>query len=72
MEVNVLKKGAKGAQVKAMQTLLIGYGFSCGSKGTDGDFGSSTDSALRKYQAAVGLNPDGSCGPKTWAKLLGV
>ena len=72
VEVNVLKKGAKGAQVKAMQMLLIGYGFSCGSKGTDGSFGSSTDSALRKYQTAVGLISDGSCGPETWAKLLGV
>lgn len=72
VEVNVLKKGAKGAQVKAMQTLLIGYGFSCGSKGSDGDFGSNTEKALKDYQKNAGLTPDGSCGPKTWAKLLGV
>lgn len=72
VELKVLKKGAKGNEVKAMQTLLIGYGFSCGSSGADGDFGSNTDKAVRAYQKAKGLSVDGSCGPKTWAKLLGV
>lgn len=72
VEVTVLKKGAKGAQVKAMQLLLIGYGYSCGSCGADGSCGAATDLALRAYQKAAGLTPDGSCGPKTWKKLLGV
>lgn len=72
VEVSVLKKGSKGNEVKAMQTLLIGYGFSCGSSGADRDFGSNTDKALRAYQKANGLEVDGCCGPMTWAKLLGV
>ncbi len=72
VDVKVLKKGAKGDAVKAMQTLLIGYGFSCGSSGVDGSFGGATDKALKNYQKAKGLEVDGSCGPKTWAKLLGV
>ena len=72
VEIKVLKKGAKGNTVKAMQTLLIGYGFSCGSSGADGSFGGATDKALRAYQKAKGLSVDGSCGPKTWAKLFGV
>ncbi len=72
VEIKVLKKGAKGDTVKAMQTLLIGYGFSCGSSGADGSFGGATDKALRAYQKAKGLEVDGSCGPKTWARLLGV
>lgn len=72
VEIKVLKKGSKGNEVKAMQTLLIGYGFSCGSSGADGDFGSNTDKALRAYQKANGLEVDGCCGPMTWAKLLGV
>lgn len=72
VEIKVLKKGAKGATVKAMQTLLIGDGFSCGEKGADGSFGGDTDKALRAYQKAAGLEPDGSCGPATWASLLGV
>ena len=72
MELQVLKKGAKGSNVKAMQTLLIGYGYFCGGYGPDGDFGSGTESALRSYQNAKGLTADGICGAKTWSKLLGV
>lgn len=72
VELQVLKKGAKGSTVKAMQTLLIGYGYFCGGYGADGDFGSGTESALRSYQKAKGLGVDGICGPKTWAKLLGL
>ena len=72
VEIKVLKKGAKGSEVKAMQLLLIGYGFSCGKSGADGSFGGDTDKAVRAFQKAKGLSVDGSCGPKTWAKLLGV
>ena len=72
VEVKVLKKGDKGDQVKAMQLLLMGYGFGCGDKGADGSFGPATDKALRAYQTAQGLTPDGVCGPKTWGKLLGI
>ena len=72
VELKVLKKGAKGNTVKAMQTLLIGYGYFCGGYGADGSFGPGTDSALRAYQKTKGLGVDGICGPKTWAKLLGV
>jgi cell wall-associated NlpC family hydrolase len=68
----VLQRGSKGESVKAMQSLLIGYGFSCGSSGADGSFGSATDKALRAFQAANGLTVDGSCGRKTWSELLGV
>lgn len=72
VEIKVLKKGAKGDTVKAMQTLLIGYGFDCGEKGADSSFGPATDKALRAYQSAKGLEVDGSCGPASWASLLGV
>jgi len=71
VEVRVLKRGAKDTQVKAMQILLIGYGFSCGASGADGSFGPATDKALRAFQQDRGLDVDGSCGPKTWAALLG-
>ena len=68
----VLKKGAKGASVKAMQMLLIGYGFTMGEYGADGSFGGATDTALRKYQSNNALSADGSCGRRTWEKLLGL
>lgn len=72
VELKVLRKGAKGNTVKAMQILLIGYGCYCGGYGADGDFGSGTERAVEDFQRKKGLTPDGICGPKTWAKLLGV
>lgn len=68
----VLKHGSKGASVKALQILLIGYRYSCGSYGADGEFGNATGEALEKYQRENSLDADRVCGPKTWAKLLGV
>ena len=68
----VLKRGAKGDAVKAMQILLMGYGYNLGGYGADSSFGGATEKALKAYQSAKGLVADGSCGPKTWAKLLGV
>ena len=72
VELKVLKKGAKGGNVQALQHLLIGNGFPCGSCGADGSFGGDTDAAVRAYQKAKGLAVDGSCGPATWGKLLGL
>ena len=71
VKLNTLKRGSTGAQVKALQTLLIGYGYSCGNSGADGNFGQATDAAVRAYQKANGLTVDGSVGPATWGKLLG-
>lgn len=68
----MLQNGSKGESVKALQILLIGYGFSCGRYGADGDFGSGTEAAVRAYQKANGLEVDGIVGPMTWSKLLGV
>lgn len=72
MEMRNLKKGCKGEDVKALQILLTGRGYSCGSAGADGDFGSGTDSAVRKYQKANGLVADGIAGKATMGSLLGV
>jgi murein L,D-transpeptidase YcbB/YkuD len=72
VELPTLLKGSEGAAVKAMQTLLISYGYSCGNAGADGDFGNSTVQALKNYQKDKGLIIDGYCGAKTWASLLGV
>jgi hypothetical protein len=72
VEVKELHKGSDGKQVRALQTLLIGYGYSCGKSGVDGDFGTNTEKAVKKYQKAVGLADDGVVGTNTWNKLLGV
>lgn len=54
-----LKKGMKGSDVAEMQKYLIGLGYSCGKWGTDGVFGSYTQSALRQFQKKKGLSATG-------------
>ena len=66
----VIKKGIKGEDVKALQILLIGKGFSCGKSGADGSCGGDTEKAIKAYQKAMGLEVDGKAGSKTWNKLI--
>lgn len=67
----LLKKGAKGEAVKALQERLIelGYGMYLGRWGADGEFGNGTENAVMAFQDAMGLEVDGEVGPKTWAAL---
>ena len=71
IQVRMLRRGMKGADVKTLQAALITYGFSCGTAGADGDFGNATAAALRKFQTKYGLGADGIAGNGTWSKLLG-
>lgn len=66
--VPVLKRGSKGIHVSTLQTLLADKGYLCG---VDGSFGPETDKAFRNWQGTAGLEADGSCGPASWARLLG-
>lgn len=69
----VLKQGGSQntvKRVKTLQRMLIAKGYSCGSCGADGDFGSNTRSAVIRYQQAKGLSVDGIVGKDTWTKLL--
>ena len=68
--MNLLKNGSYGYQVKVLQTLLKLNGYDCGS--ADGQFGNKTHAAVVAYQKAHGLVADGIVGQKTWNKLLGV
>lgn len=70
VELNILRNGSKSNQVRAMQILLIGRGYSCGSMGADGDFGQRTYDAVIKFQKAMGIDVDGVCGSQTWTFLL--
>ena len=65
-----LRKGSKNQHVKQAQQLLIERGYNLGICGADGDFGTATDAAVRKFQKDHGLTVDGVIGPKTWEKLL--
>lgn len=65
-----LSRGNTGDVVREMQTLLLKWkSNSLPEHGADGDFGTETENAVKKFQTAHGLKPDGVCGPLTWAEL---
>jgi peptidoglycan hydrolase-like protein with peptidoglycan-binding domain len=51
-----------------MQGILRVKGYYTGA--LDGKAGALSDTAIRNYQKAEGLDVDGSCGPKTWKSLF--
>ncbi len=56
-----LRRGEEGDAVESMQDML--------EVRADGRFGPKTEAALRAWQLAHALVPDGICGPKTWIAL---
>ncbi len=62
-----LKIGSSGPRVTALQERLQQRGFDPGD--INGQFGPSTDSAVRAFQQSVGLHVDGQAGPNTIAAL---
>lgn len=68
--LNQLSRGSTGTQVKTLQRLLMALGYNLGGYGADGDFGSATDSAVRKFQKDKRLSVDGIVGTNTWNALL--
>ena len=68
----VVKSGSRGDAAKIVQGALIAKGYSCGSSGIDGVFGTASVAALKSYQKAQGITADGIVGPATWGKILGV
>lgn len=62
-----LRRGAQGDLVKELQQKLTDLGYPCGE--IDGKFGTKTYNALVGFQTEAKLDPDGVCGPKTWAAL---
>lgn len=72
VQLDVLKKGSKGEQVKTLQRLLLALGYDLKKYGADGDFGGATDSAVRAFQKAKKLTVDGIVGQNTWKAILGI
>lgn len=62
----MLKKGARGDEVKALQEQLnrFGYGLT-----PDGIFGDGTESAVRHLQKSFGYTVDGTVGDGTRALI---
>lgn len=72
VELRILKNGASGKDVKAMQILLEASG--CKGKMDAkkyGSFGSKTEEAVKLYQKKAGILQTGCCDAATWGKLLG-
>ena len=70
VELRMLRSGMGGKDVEAMQAILIAKGYSCGTYGSDGDFGENTEKAVRNFQTDRKLSADGIVGEKTWAELF--
>lgn len=63
----VLQGGASGASVAELQRRLEALGYNPGP--VDGQYGAQTLQAMRAYQQANGLAPDGVAGPETLQHL---
>lgn len=63
----ILKLGSTGQEVRAMQQKLKELGYAIGA--VDGDFGQTTEAALKAFQARNGLTADGIAGRNTLNKL---
>ena len=64
----MLKYGSTGAEVKALQILLNGLGYSVGE--ADGEFGSKTSRAVSDFQSDKKLTADSVVGSATWKAIL--
>lgn len=67
--LTLLKEGSSGPTVKRLQQVLKDKGYNPGS--IDSVFGLGTKAAVRAFQRANGLEPDGVVGQRTW-KALGL
>ena len=63
-----LRNGSRGGDVVTLQQRLIEEGY-LSAGGADGIFGNGTAGAVRQYQEAHGLNPDGIAWPQTLAMM---
>ena len=68
IELNTLRSGERGNQVKTLQRLLNALDYDCGK--VDGIFGMKTKIAVIRFQKAMSLVADGIVGSKTWNALL--
>ncbi|MBD2564265.1 MULTISPECIES: peptidoglycan-binding domain-containing protein [Nostoc] len=64
----ILRIGLRGSEVVKLQQQLKKLGFLKGD--ADGDFGATTEAAVKAAQKRYGLEPDGVVGGSTWEVLL--
>jgi peptidoglycan hydrolase-like protein with peptidoglycan-binding domain len=62
----VLRRGARGAEVRQVQEALVALGY---STTIDGRFGPATAEVVKSFQTSSGLTDDGVVGPATLSAL---
>lgn len=72
--LQAIQPGSKGEQVKTLQRLLNALGYK-GADGrvlaVDGSMGPNSTHAMKAFQKAKKLHPDGVVKTKTWSAILG-
>ena len=63
----ILKNGATGPEVYAIQYLLLAHGLTVG---VDGIWGTDTQNKVEDFQTQNNLKEDGIVGPETWQALI--
>ena len=66
----LIKRGAKGEVVKALQAAVEELGYSVGKNGVDGSFGGDTESAFKAMQKAAKIEVTGEVDDATLAYLV--
>lgn len=69
LTTDALRPGDTGEDVRKVQFVLNLANYYHGT--IDGSYGAETTQAVKEFQSANGLDPDGKCGPKTQAVLWG-
>ena len=64
----VIRSGYKGDICKGLQEIMQHYGWYAGE--IDGSCGPLTVAGIKNLQTALGVDADGSFGPKSWTALL--
>lgn len=66
----LLRKGMNGADVKALQEMLMRLGYELPGYGADAEFGAETERAVSAFQRDEGLTQDGKYGSETHEALM--
>lgn len=55
--------------IQGVQMLLIDHGYSVGSTGADGYWGTNTENAVKQFQSNHGISSTGTVANATWGKF---
>jgi len=68
--VKIIRSGSKGPEVTDVQHRLVALGMLIDASELEGEFGASTESAVRRFQAQRSIRADGVVGSETWGHLV--